>query len=192
MTRVSHMRSTHAAALLLALAGTDGCNMGSDDVTEATATLRLTTVIRQSDGLEIYDGCVVNRVGAPIPAFQSAPGDILTEHVSIVERTKRTEAYTPAISDYTDDSYWCGTDDSYGQDRTGAVGRLDCYQAAGSDPPAIVLSATLEYGSSTTLPAAVSRTIQVRHSGTLTLEPDPPCPGPGLVPPTVEELTILE
>jgi hypothetical protein len=176
-------------AALVWVVGASGC-MAPDDVFEASDNLRITTVTRQSDGLEIYDGCVIDRLGAPIPAFDAAAGDVLIERASVIERDKRTETYSAAIEDHTDDAYWCGPEDTYGQDIPGSVGLADCYRAAGADPPVIVLSQTLEFTGAPMVPIAVTRSLQVQHSGTLTLAPHPPCPEAGMLPPTVDELTI--
>ncbi|HEY3667006.1 MAG TPA: hypothetical protein VGL19_13425, partial [Polyangiaceae bacterium] len=67
------------AALLTAFASciaSSGCYQ-PDESYDGSAELRLTTVVRESDGMKLYDGCVVGRVGAPIPAFAAEPGDLL-------------------------------------------------------------------------------------------------------------------
>jgi len=178
-----------ALALIISAVGTSGC-MKSDQVFEASSSVKLTTVTRQSDGVNLYDGCVGYRTGAPIPQFPGAPGDLLTEHVSVVSLTKRSATFSAGMQDTTDDAYWCSPQDDYGMKIPESVGFIDCYRAAGTDPPAKILSATLEFNSS--VPIAVTRSLQVLHSGTLSLEPNPPCPEPGQAPPAVDELIITE
>jgi hypothetical protein len=166
--------------------------MKSDQVYVASATLRLTSVVRESDSTKLYDGCTVVRADAPIPSFSAAPGDVLTESVSMREVHKRSQNYNPGMDDLTDDAYWCGPIDTYGQGSPGSVGLADCYRAASSDPAATIQSATLAFDTSMTVPISVTRVLEVRHSGTLTLEPNPPCPTPGVPPPRIDELTILQ
>ena len=178
-----------ALALTVLAAGASSC-MEPDEVFDASSSVKLTTVTRQSDGVVVYDGCVVYRTGAPIPQFPAAPGDLLTEHVSVVSLTKRSGTFSAGMQDTTDDAYWCSAQDDYGMKIPESVGFIDCYRAGGTDPPAKILSATLEFNSS--LPVAVTRSLQVLHSGTLSLEPNPPCPEPGGVPPAVDELIITE
>lgn len=182
------------AALLTALASCvaiAGCDQ-ADEAYVGSAELRLTSVVRESDGTKLYDGCVVVRAGAPIPAFAAAAGDLLSEQVRVVDVDKRSQKYNPAMDDLTNDAYWCSSTDNYGKGSPGSVGLADCYRAAGADPPAVIQSASLTFDTSMTVPISVTRVLEVRHSGTLTLVPNPPCSSPGLPPPQVDELTILE
>jgi hypothetical protein len=68
----------------------------------------------------------------------------------------------------------------------------DMARVAGADPPAVIRSASLTFDTSMTVPISVTRILEVRHGGTLTLVPNPPCSSAGLPPPQVDELTILE
>jgi len=169
-----------------------GCLPKEPEVFSASASLRLTQVTRQSDGSILYDGCAVITGTSTLPTFAAHTGDVLSEHVKLQNVDKRTETYNPSLNDFNDRAYWCGSKDNFGNGDPGAIGRADCYRAAGADPPAMVVSASLEYDTSMTVAVGVTRVLQVRHAGTLTLEPNPPCPGPGLPPPTVDELTITE
>ncbi len=192
MSRCSFAWNQFVAVLLTAV-GMTSCGLKSDQVYSNGMTLRLVTVTRQSDGAKLFDGCSVLHGDDPLPTFQAATGDVLSEHVSLQNVFKRASQYNPALDDADNDSYWCGTQDNEGQGDPGNVGHADCYKAAGVDPPAIVLDAMLDYGDSgTAIPIAVTRTLQVRHAGTLSLAPNPPCPAGGQAPTLTDELTILE
>jgi hypothetical protein len=192
MARNPHSRSKLMLVLALPLSAVwlSGC-IQPDQSYDATAPVKVTTITRQSDGVIVYDGCVRNRAGAPIPQFPAAPGDLLTEHVSVFDVTKRSATYSAGMADTTDDAYWCSSQDDYGMKIPDSIGFADCYRAAGTDPPVKILGATLELNSS--VPVAVTRSLQVLHSGTLSLEPNPPCAEPGAIPPpAVDEFTMTE
>ncbi len=179
-------------AVLLTAVGMTSCGLKSDQVYSNGMNLTLVTVTRQSDGAKLYDGCSVLHGDDPIPAFPASSGELLTEHVSAFTVIKRTSQYNPALDDATNDSYWCSTQDNNVPPIPGDVGNADCYKAAGQDPPATVIDASLEYSEAGTIPIAVTRTLQVRHAGTLSLAPNRPCPGGGQAPIPTDELTILE
>jgi len=100
VARVAELLTALASCVAIA-----GCDQ-PDEAYVGSAELRLTSVVRESDGTKLYDDCVVVRAGAPIPAFDADAdaGDLLSEQVRVVDVDKRSQRDNPAMDDLTNDA----------------------------------------------------------------------------------------
>jgi len=167
--------------------GCKGIDLGEKDFFSGEAFVVRQTVVRESDNATLYEKC--HAVGHDEDAgdfrarFRASPADIVRmtgQSTTVVKR--RVGSDNPNLHIPTGDSYWCGPEDDFST-RNFDVSNVRCSRESGQDPPAKVLSVTVDPSPPADMDAFYGGAksyifrLEIRHDGILLVEADPACLG---------------